>query len=650
MKKILAVDFGTNNTYFSVTTVGGKAIPCNYLTGGDNDKGIDSACLKFTKGSRQGQIVIGKKALNYYGGASDDDIQSVGMVLATNFKPDIEISEDARQSSICFLKEALKLYQQNDNTLNPLEMDVIFGVPSEASDSYKNCLAHIARQAGYGTIRLLDEPFGALSSYQDECSDETVEVMINDNTLVVDFGGGTCDFAILQKGKILHSWGDMLLGGRLFDDLFYEWILEQIQKTDPTKTEQNLINNNEDYYVRTVLSRQLKEEFSDFTVKNRTGSYDPFFDNRYRLSMTWEEFMRRAAAYTPSESFKKRTRLSPVLRNTRFTISGTIDLVSWFRDELKRGFVEKNIPFDSIQKTLLAGGSSKWAFSRDICSELLPQSQIVDCENVFAAISMGLAKYAVIKNAAESKYQKLLDEKEAFIGSQVKMIEESLTDEKRIKDIANSLFNEFALPKMKKFRQDGGKISDMESKIKDNIKNNIAQIKEILQPLFEVNGKGFDQVIQNKLKNWFVSCGITPKEYTFGSTKFNVGSFISQNPDFWAGDTIAQALSSFTTDVLLTYLTLNGYLKKPILSIFGKKNTEEFVKNTNFSWFKSALSDIEIEKIRNDDFTPKFSNRFLEFTKGFVNKNKNAISKLTREFVESELEKYKKVINMETEL
>lgn len=653
MKKILAVDFGTNNTYFSVTTVGGKAIPCNYLTGGDNDKGIDSACLKFTKGSRQGQIVIGKKALNYYGGASDDDIQSVGMVLATNFKPDIEISEDARQSSICFLKEALKLYQQNDNTLNPLEMDVIFGVPSEASDSYKNCLAHIARQAGYGTIRLLDEPFGALSSYQDECSDEAVETMINDNTLVVDFGGGTCDFAILQKGKILHSWGDMLLGGRLFDDLFYEWILEQIQKTDPTKTEQNLINNNEDYYVRTVLSRQLKEEFSDFTVKNRVGSFDPFFDNRYRLSMTWEEFMRRAAAYTPSESFKKRTRLSSVLRNTKFTISGTIDLISWFRDELKRGFVEKNIPFDSIQKTLLAGGSSKWAFSRDICSEILPQSQIVDCENVFAAISMGLAKYAVIKKAAESKYQKLLDEKEAFISSQVKMIEESLTDEKRIKDIANSLFNEFALSKMKKFRQDGGKISDMESKIKDNIKNNIAQIKEILQPLFEVNGKGFDQVIQDKLKNWFVSCGITPKEYTFGSTKFNVGSFISQNPDFWAGDTIAQALSSSVADVLLTFLTLNGVLKSTVTTLLGKKATEDFVKNTVLSSFKfvrSSLTDSEIDKIRKEDFIPKFSDRFLEFTRGFVNKNKNAISKLTREFVESELEKYKKVINMETEL
>ena len=125
MKRILAIDFGTNNTYFSVTTIGGSVIPCNFFSGGDNDKGIDSACLRFTKGSHQGQIAIGKKALNYYGGASDDDIQSAGMVLATNFKPDIEISEDARQNSICFLKEALKLYQQNDKTLNPLEMDVI---------------------------------------------------------------------------------------------------------------------------------------------------------------------------------------------------------------------------------------------------------------------------------------------------------------------------------------------------------------------------------------------------------------------------------------------------------------------------------------------------------------------------------------------
>ena len=650
MKRILAIDFGTNNTYFSVTTIGGSVIPCNFFSGGDNDKGIDSACLRFTKGSHQGQIAIGKKALNYYGGASDDDIQSAGMVLATNFKPDIEISEDARQNSICFLKEALKLYQQNDKTLNPLEMDVIFGVPSEASETYKRCLAHIAREAGYGNIRLLDEPFGALSSYQDECSDEAVEAMINDSVLVVDFGGGTCDFAILQKGKILHSWGDMLLGGRLFDDLFYEWILDQIQKTDKTKTEQSLIENNEDYYVRTVQSRQFKEEFSEFTVKFRNETFDPFFDNRYHLSMTWDEFMRRAAAYTPSESFKKRTRISTVLRNTRFTMSGTIDLIGWFRDELRRGFVEKNIPFNSIQKTLLAGGSSKWAFSRDICSEILPQSQIVDCENVFAAISMGLAKYAVIKRGAENKYQKLLDEKDKFINSQVEMIESSLTNVDRIKDIANTLFNEFALPKMKQYRQDGGKISDMESQIRDSIKNNTAQIKEILQPLFENNGMEFDLVIPDRLKKWFKDCGISPKDYSFGTIKFNVSSFISQNPDFWAGDTIAQALSSSVTDVLLTFLTLNGLLKSTVTTLFGKKTTEDFIKKTDFSWFKSALTDSEIERIRKNDFIPKFTDRFLEFTRGFVNKNKNVICKLTREFVESEVEKYKKVIDMETEL
>ena len=188
---------------------------------------------------------------------------------------------------------------------------------------------------------------------------------------------------------------------------------------------------------------------------------------------------------------------------------------------------------------------------------------------------MGLAKYAVIKRGAENKYQKLLDEKDKFINSQVEMIESSLTNVDRIKDIANELFNDFALPEMKHYRQNGGKISDMESKIKDNIKNNTAQIKEILQPLFENNGMEFDLVIPDRLKKWFKDCGISPKDYSFGTTKFNVSSFISQNPDFWAGDTIAQALSSSVTDVLLTYLTLNGVLKSTVTTLFGKKNTED---------------------------------------------------------------------------
>ena len=47
---------------------------------------------------------------------------------------------------------------------------------------------------------------------------------------VVDFGGGTCDFAVMDGGRIVSAWGEPALGGRLFDDLFFQWFLDENPK------------------------------------------------------------------------------------------------------------------------------------------------------------------------------------------------------------------------------------------------------------------------------------------------------------------------------------------------------------------------------------------------------------------------------------
>ena len=53
---------------------------------------------------------------------------------------------------------------------------------------------------------------------------------IDPKSLVVDFGGGTCDFAFMYRGMVRNSWGDMELGGRLFDDLFFQWFIKLFLK------------------------------------------------------------------------------------------------------------------------------------------------------------------------------------------------------------------------------------------------------------------------------------------------------------------------------------------------------------------------------------------------------------------------------------
>ena len=112
-------------------------------------------------------------------------------------------------------------------------------------------------------MRLVDEPKGALLHHlwHKDFSPEEARRGI----LVIDFGGGTCDFAFLQSLQVSHSWGDMELGGRLFDDLFFQWLLEQnpgvlrmMEKAGDT------------YYVHSYLCREVKEFFSLTMARDRT--------------------------------------------------------------------------------------------------------------------------------------------------------------------------------------------------------------------------------------------------------------------------------------------------------------------------------------------------------------------------------------------
>lgn len=649
MKSLLAIDFGTCNTYFSTTLLGGRVMPQNYRAGGNNDRGIDSALLTRTSGPRSGERQIGEKALNTFGAATDEDKQAHGLSLAVNFKPDIETSEKARQDSMNFLAAVLELYKKESPDFDPLKMDVIFGVPSEASFSYRNCLCQIARAAGYGNVRLLDEPFGALSSYQNEMSERAAKMMTNDSVLVVDFGGGTCDFAILQNGDIKHSWGDMLLGGRLIDDLFYQWVIDQSQNSSQPMTDDQNIQLNRDYYLRTVKCRELKEDFSDMIAAGVTDAYTPYFCNQYLLNLTQDEFIARMRAYRPSNSFRKHMRLPSDLSHTRFQLESPLDIIAWFERELKRGFEEKGIVFDSIQKVLLAGGSSKWTFSRKICQAIFPNAQIIDSENVFAAISMGLAKYAVIKNSSQRVIDCLENDKSRFIESIFKLIQESLENEKDVKAVGEELFCAFAQPELTCFMQKGGSIEEMENRLKAAIGTNVEKVKDILEPLFLCNGQTLDWTIQNQIKSWFKSCGVCVEEYQFVDLNFTVSEFISQNPDFWAGGSIAKTLSNVITDAVIDYFTWNGAFKDLVIGLFGKQYTQNYVKTTKFSssWAKSAIDANKISSIRSTVFLPRFSEKIREFAQAFFKKHKNQIIREVQSTVEIELSNYRKVINME---
>ncbi|HCL78333.1 MAG TPA: hypothetical protein DIC53_00010, partial [Synergistaceae bacterium] len=240
-RPVLSVDFGTTKTYFSKCPAEDPS-PVS-VDFGDGRDGLLTAILY-----RDGKDpLIGQTALDEFGEATTGE--RAGLRLVTNFKPEIALSGEARTAATDYLAAVLAEAGRQRLDVDPSVRQVLFGVPSEADDGYRAALKRVAEAAGYGTPEFVDEPKGALL-YHLKQREISVDQALG-GVLVVDFGGGTCDFALLEGGRVTHSWGDMLLGGRLFDDLFHQWLLDQ----NPG-LEEDLKARGASYFVGTYLCRE----------------------------------------------------------------------------------------------------------------------------------------------------------------------------------------------------------------------------------------------------------------------------------------------------------------------------------------------------------------------------------------------------------
>jgi molecular chaperone DnaK (HSP70) len=99
--------------------------------------------------------------------------------------------------------------QQEDQDLSSL----VLTVPVDSFESYRYWLSQTCQDWGVEEIRLLDEPTAAALGYNLDAANQV---------LVLDFGGGTVDFAWVQldanqakaKGGFLLKWGDRLMGNK----------------------------------------------------------------------------------------------------------------------------------------------------------------------------------------------------------------------------------------------------------------------------------------------------------------------------------------------------------------------------------------------------------------------------------------------------
>ncbi|CAH2598635.1 protein of unknown function [Rhodovastum atsumiense] len=322
--------------------------------------------------------------------------------IAYGFKPDIGRSARARADAVAFLGKL----QEASVAVQPAAVRdglVVIGVPAEIDQEHRDQTGEIAREAGFGKAICVDEPLGALAYHLNNGSISPAEA--RGGVVVVDFGGGTMDLALVDAEQGLRApWGDPVLGGRLFDDLFYQWIQDQNGAFEVDEREAMAVWQKE--------CRELKESFS----RRWSMLGDGMADFRYRIDVgesrktlrnaSVAEFIARARGYRPSAlalRYFQEFGLPAPLASGR-----PIDLLDWIRRTLEHEGQDEAVRGETMQgrfsKVILTGGSSEWPFMRDLAARAFgvdPRSGILRSDDPEATVGAGLALY----NALRARHQ-----------------------------------------------------------------------------------------------------------------------------------------------------------------------------------------------------------------------------------------------------
>ncbi|HEY7157667.1 MAG TPA: Hsp70 family protein [Gemmataceae bacterium] len=333
--------------------------------------------------------------------------------FAFGFKPDLVKSERARRDAWAFLLKA-RQDAQRVGLPRPIAcggMAVVVGVPAEVGDEHKRLTAEAARAAGFGTVECVAEPLGALAFHLSNGDLTPTEARAG--VVVVDFGGGTLDVALVNAEGLREPWGDAVLGGRLFDDLFFQWVADQNAPLEIDDCEAQVVWQRE--------CRELKEAFSN-RWRSRGDAMDDFkghifvADNKKWLkNASVREFEERARAYRPSRIVRNYFRGLDHPFNS-LVLDTPLDLFDWVRRTLTRGRAVAALR-GQFTKVILTGGSCHWPFMSGLAAEAfgVDEKDILLSQTPETTIGSGLALYNVLKLKNDVRRRRLRDDKPAAV-------------------------------------------------------------------------------------------------------------------------------------------------------------------------------------------------------------------------------------------
>ncbi|HPE69074.1 MAG TPA: hypothetical protein PLF96_07145 [Thermotogota bacterium] len=505
------IDFGTTNTHISNVSVGEKH-PMVEDFRIFSDRGIPSVVLYDTQA--QSLVAFGKTALEEWYSLSASERKHFS--LHSGFKQSLGIDDLSRRETEDFFRALFSYLQQQHFFPQPMpdpQAEWIVGVPCWAFDNHRQRLEAILLSLTGKSPRFEQEPEGAL--YYHLVHRDITREEAGRGVLVIDFGGGTLDLAYMKDMKTLQVWGAPVLGGYLFDDLFYGMFLAQNPDARASIRAENL-----EGFLRSVFFKNLKEKYSSalaggrFKPYRETVAFGPHVLGNFLLPEA-AEFCERARHYVPTSSLQRELQqrdfsagsaqraVEPdALRNA--TETQPADLLHMIERTLVFGKEELGLTSDSISLILLTGGSSRWPFFQDMVGKNFPATRIFSSPDPESTVGRGLG---MIYSARQFE-RKVKKELKATRGQLVKELLSTYQElfrehlEQWVSRVSPILETEI-VAQICAFSQQGGKLRRLKEELERTLKRLQHELEPYQQAFEQAYAQSVEQVTRMRLQRWF---------------------------------------------------------------------------------------------------------------------------------------------------
>jgi molecular chaperone DnaK len=259
-----------------------------------------------------------------------------------------------------------ELKSQAESYLGEEINQAVTAIPSHFDEAQRRATKEAAEIAGLEVLRLLNEATAAALTYGFHKRGQ-------ETTLVLDFGGGTLDISVVERGEQTYSVrtieGDTKLGGDDFDQVIIDYILLQTQRQYGSAIEWDPVQ-------RAVLREAAEKAKLELSSTSVTSIHIPGF---LRIGKNYRDLDISLSRQT----FEQRSRI----------------LVDRATILLKRALYTAHLKASDLGSLLLLGGTSRIPFVRESVRKELGLEPITGVD-IETCVAEGAAIQAAVLGGA----------------------------------------------------------------------------------------------------------------------------------------------------------------------------------------------------------------------------------------------------------